>query len=189
MDNLTRLQKVRIGIAGTGGLGSNVAVCLVRCGFTQLRIIDCDIVEAANLDRQFFFRHQIGHFKVQALQANLLSINADADIEPIVARLDEENVPRLFGDRDVIVECLDRAAEKAKIISALLPLQKFIVSASGIGGIGTSDAVTVHRIKDNLVLVGDLVSDADRYPPVAPKVLVAAAMQADVILEWVIHMY
>ena len=59
-----------IGIGGAGGLGSNVAVNLVRSGITDIKIADFDVIEQSNLNRQFYFRDQIGQNKVNALYEN-----------------------------------------------------------------------------------------------------------------------
>ena len=54
----------RVGIAGAGGLGSNCAAHLVRAGMKKLVIADFDVVNESNLNRQFFFRNQLGQKKV-----------------------------------------------------------------------------------------------------------------------------
>ena len=53
------LESVKVGIAGAGGLGSNVAMLLVRAGMKKLVIADFDTVNESNLNRQFFFRRQL----------------------------------------------------------------------------------------------------------------------------------
>ena len=65
------LENAKVGIAGAGGLGSNVAMLLVRAGMKKLVIADFDIVNESNLNRQFFFRHQLGEKKIDALAARL----------------------------------------------------------------------------------------------------------------------
>ena len=62
---------MRIGIAGVGGIGSNVACMLVRSGLPFLKIIDFDVVDEGNLNRQFYFADQVGMQKVTALSENL----------------------------------------------------------------------------------------------------------------------
>ncbi len=185
--SFAKIQKVRIGLAGAGGLGSNCASNLVRVGFKRLTIVDFDIIDPSNLDRQFYFKDQVGMVKVEALQANLLKINPDLELKMINEKIDEKNIKRLFNDCDVVAECLDKAESKKMLVSELLPLGKFIVSASGLGGIGSSDDIKVHRIKKNLVVIGDLRSDIAQTPALSPRVNIAAAKQADVILEFVIY--
>ena len=60
---LEKIRKTRVFVAGCGGLGSNVAYLLVRSGFRKLTLVDFDTVDASNLNRQFFFP-QIGRAHV-----------------------------------------------------------------------------------------------------------------------------
>ena len=79
-DNFKKVQSVRIGIAGLGGLGSNCALSLVRVGFIKFTMVDFDIIEYSNLDRQFYFSDQVGQDKISALAVNLRRINPNLDI-------------------------------------------------------------------------------------------------------------
>jgi sulfur carrier protein ThiS adenylyltransferase len=72
---LSVLRRSSVGIAGAGGLGSNVAVALARAGIGRLVIADCDRIEPSNLNRQQYFVDQVGERKVEALRENLLAIN------------------------------------------------------------------------------------------------------------------
>ena len=182
---LAKIEKARIGIAGAGGLGSNCAACLVRVGFRNFTIADFDVVDAANLDRQFYFEDQVGMMKVEALKANLLRVNPALALQMLPVKLESANIPGIFSDCDVVVECLDRAEAKQVLVSELLPTGKLIVSASGLGGYGLSDDLKVHKLKSNLVLIGDLTSDVAGTPALAPRVSIAAAKQADVVLEFI----
>ena len=81
LERLRKIQAIKVGIAGAGGLGSNCAFNLVRSGFKKLAIVDFDRVEPSNLNRQFYFADQIGLAKVAALKDNLLRINPDLELE------------------------------------------------------------------------------------------------------------
>jgi len=185
VSKLEKIEKTRIGIAGAGGLGSNCAVSLVRVGFKIFTIADFDIVDASNLDRQFYFEDQIGIKKVEALRTNLLRINPHLELQMLAVKLGPDNIRSLFYDCDVVLECLDRAEAKSMLVSTLLPSGKLIVSASGLGGYGSSDQIKIHRLKKNLVVIGDLASDIEKSPALSPRVNIAAAKQADVVLEFV----
>jgi sulfur carrier protein ThiS adenylyltransferase len=185
-DDFRKLQRVKIGLAGAGGLGSNCALNLVRAGFSRFTIVDFDVVTEANLDRQFYFLNQVGISKVDALKENLIRINPDLDIDTRRERIEQHNIKALFKDCDIFVECFDKAEYKSMMIESLLGEGKFIVSVSGLGGIGSSDEITVHKLKRNLVIIGDLKSDISQKPPIAPRVSIAAAKQADVILDYVL---
>ena len=87
-DEAARLAQARIGIAGAGGLGSNCAMHLVRAGVRRLVLADFDMVAPSNLNRQFFFRDQIGRKKVDALAENLRRIKPDLELTLHDVRLD-----------------------------------------------------------------------------------------------------
>jgi sulfur carrier protein ThiS adenylyltransferase len=184
-NNVSRLQEIKVGIAGAGGLGSNCAANLVRVGFGKLKIIDFDLVETGNLDRQFYFADQVGMYKVEALRQNLLRINSSVQIEIEVKKIEQSMAGVLFADCSVVAECLDSAEGKSMLVAELLPLNKFIVTVSGLGGYGLSDDIKVHPIKEKLIMIGDLQSDIALRPALSPRVNIAAAKQADTILEYV----
>lgn len=183
-ENLARIQKVKVGLAGAGGLGSNCAQFLVRSGFKKFKIVDFDVVEESNLNRQFYFTSQVGRRKVEALRENLLLINPDLEIEALPVRIEKENAEELFRDCLVVVEALDDAGYKKIIAEVFINTGKLLVAASGLAGCGRSDGIKVRRVRDNFYLVGDLVSEmGPGLPALAPGVNVAAAKQADVVLS------
>ena len=186
-EKLVKIERAKIGIAGAGGLGSNCAACLVRVGFKRLTIADFDVIDATNLDRQFYFEDQVGMSKVEALKMNLLRINSRLELQMLPVKLEPSNIPEIFRDCDVVVECLDRAEAKSMLVAALLSSGKLIVSASGLGGYGSSDDLKVRKLKPNLILIGDLASDIEKSPALSPRVSIAAAKQADVVLEYVVR--
>jgi sulfur carrier protein ThiS adenylyltransferase len=184
---IKKAQTVKIGIAGCGGLGSNCAFNLVRSGITKLRLVDFDLVENKNLNRQFFFHRQIAMPKTEALAQNLKDINPELELDIINKRITAQNVKELFKDCAIIVEALDQPQEKAMLLESLILENKFIVSASGIAGFGDSDRITVNRLKDNLVVIGDLTTGIDKAPPLSPMVNIAAAKQADAVIEYIMQ--
>ncbi|WP_088225733.1 sulfur carrier protein ThiS adenylyltransferase ThiF [Desulfosporosinus sp. FKB] len=183
----SRLTGAKIGIAGAGGLGSNAAMHLVRSGCQDLTIVDFDRIEASNLNRQFYFADQVGRFKVVALAENLKRINPDLHLRIETEEIGKENIEYLFADCDLWLEALDRAEVKKLFVEAAVTLGKKVVSASGIAGWGNSDALRIHQINSKLVIVGDLTSEvAQHRPPMSPRVSIAAAKEADVVLTWIL---
>jgi sulfur carrier protein ThiS adenylyltransferase len=184
-EQLERIRSVKVGIAGAGGLGSNCATALVRTGFRRIKIVDFDVVEYSNLNRQFYFLQQAGCPKVEALRENLSLINPSANIEAVVTRVEADNIADIFADCDVIVEAFDRAEYKKLIVETCLGSGRLLVAASGIAGWGASDRIKVHRIRDDFYLIGDLTTGigADT-PPLAPCVAIAAGKQSDVVLSY-----
>ena len=177
------LESARIGIAGAGGLGSNCAMHLVRAGVRHLTVADFDVVNESNLNRQFFFRDQLGQKKVEALKANLLRIDPEADIRAVDVKLDADSARELFADCDIVVEAFDVADAKAMLAAALLPRGKRLVTASGLAGWGRSNAMRVRMMGSRLVAVGDgETAVGENAAPASPRVGIAAAMQANSVV-------
>ena len=76
-----KLSEGRVTIAGLGGLGSNVAYALARIGVGHLHLIDFDVVDITNLNRQQYFTEHIGMYKTDALKSLLQKINPYIDIQ------------------------------------------------------------------------------------------------------------
>jgi len=179
-----QLASVRVGIAGAGGLGSNVAVHLVRTGVCRLVIADCDRVEASNLNRQFYFPDQVEMKKVTALETNLRRINPDLDLQTVDLRLTKANVGRIFNTCAIVVEALDRAEDKKMMAECFLAGPGMLVSTSGIGGWGNSDRIRTRRVGRRCVLVGDESSEISAAMPATAAIVgLAAAKQADAVVE------
>lgn len=185
---LRKIQSTVVGIAGLGGLGSNCTVCLARSGFRKFILVDFDKVEYSNLNRQFYFLDQVGLYKTDCLKANLLRINPDLDITLMTQKISANSVTTVFADCRVVVEAFDKAEYKCLMAKVFLGSGKLFVSASGLAGWGNSDALRTRKIKDKCFLIGDSYSEATgSLPPCAPRVAIAAAKEADVILSWVLE--
>ena len=181
------LEKVRIGVAGAGGLGSNCAMHLVRSGIRHLVVADFDVVGESNLNRQFFFRDQLGMKKVDALKANLLRIDPEVDVQAVDVRLDAASTRELFEDCDIVVEAFDVVEAKTMILSTLMPLGMRLVTVSGLAGWGKSNAMRVRKMGANVVVVGDGETGvATDVAPVSPRVGIAAAMEANAVVAWLL---
>ena len=177
------LESARVGIAGAGGLGSNCAMHLVRAGVKHLTIADFDVVNESNLNRQFFFRDQIGQKKVEAIKANLLRIEPDADIRAVDMRLDASSAREIFADCGIVVEAFDAVDAKVMLVSAFASSGKKLVTASGLAGWGRSNAMRVRKM-GSIVAIGDgETSVGDGAAPVSPRVGIAAAMQANAVVS------
>jgi sulfur carrier protein ThiS adenylyltransferase len=175
-----------VGIAGLGGLGSAIAIALARIGLGRLIVADFDVVEPSNLNRQQYFVDQIGQLKVDALRANLAKINPYVDVQAHAVRLDEENVPGIFAEVDVMVEAFDTPDAKAMILESFSTNcpGKPLVMASGLAGFDPSNTIRTRRLGSNVYIVGDLVTAAGPGTGLmAPRVGVAAHHQANAVLR------
>jgi sulfur carrier protein ThiS adenylyltransferase len=180
------LKNAVVGIAGLGGLGSNVGVALTRLKIGRLILVDYDLIEESNLNRQNYFYDQIGSHKVDASLENFRRINPEAELEGRKVRLTPEKVVEVFKDCHVIAECFDRADQKQMIVETVLTQMKdaVIVSVSGLAGYGRSNEIVTRRVSDRLILVGDTVSGTGPGVPLtAPRVGIAACHQANAVAE------
>lgn len=174
------LERVTIAIVGAGGLGSNCAAHLVRAGVRKLILADFDTVSESNLNRQFFFRDQIGKKKVEALAENLRRIEEKLELTLVSERLDAQGVERLIAPADLVIEAVDAADTKSTLISLALKLGKKLVAASGMAGWGNSNSMRARRMGEKLVIVGDGEAEVSASAcPQSPRVGIAAAMEAN----------
>lgn len=180
-----RLRNRSVGIAGAGGLGSNAAAALARAGVGRLVIADFDIVQGPNLDRQFYFLDQVGKPKVEALAENIRRIDPSCSVEAHPIRLDPESAERIFRDCDIVIEAFDSAEAKDMLVRTMLTRLpgKPVIAASGLAGWGRTNDMEARRSGD-LTVVGDQRTGiAPDMPPLAPRVLIAAGMEANEVLE------
>ncbi len=190
MESIRKLLQDRtVGIAGCGGLGSNAAIALARIGIGRLVLVDFDRVEASNLNRQYYFRNQIGDYKVEALRENILAIDPVLELETHVLKLDPASVVELFADCDVIIEAFDTDHAKQMIIETFLSDMPgaYLISGQGLAGYGKNEQIITRQF-EKLFIIGDGESEvSDEDPPLAPRVAVVANMQANLALELLLN--
>jgi len=181
-------QKAVVGIAGAGGLGSNIAIALARAGIGKLIIADFDVVTTTNLNRQQYFLDQVGMPKVNALKDNLERINPFCHYSVYNDRITPENLSDVFGECDILIEALDGAEQKQMLIEAWQDFypDRPLIGASGLSGYGRNELIRTIKL-DNIYLCGDGVSELQPgISPVAPRVGIVANMQANLCLELLI---
>ncbi len=179
------IQGSTVGIAGAGGLGSNCAVALARVGIGSLVIADFDHVSEDNLNRQYYFRDQVGMKKTEALRQTLQRIDPGVRVVMHDVKLTPGNIPIIYGDCDVIVEAFDLADQKQMLIETVtaelpgIPL----VAGLGVAGVGMNEKIHFRKA-GNIYICGDEESEiSEDLPPLAPRVGMVSNMQANVVLQ------
>ncbi|NOZ13973.1 MAG: sulfur carrier protein ThiS adenylyltransferase ThiF [Acidobacteria bacterium] len=176
-----------VGVAGLGGLGSHVATALARTGIGALVLVDFDVVEPSNLNRQCYDAADIGRYKVDALAERISRFNPFVQLNLHRLKLDETTVFPVFSDCDVVVEAFDSVEAKAMMVKSFSHpsfRSKFLVTASGLAGIGSPNEIRTRQLTRNVFLCGDLESAAGPGEGLmAPRVMVAAGHQATVVLR------
>ena len=184
-DIAKKLKKAKVCILGLGGLGSNVAVLLARSGIGYLKLIDFDIVETSNLNRQQYRISHIGIKKTEAIKTIIKEINPFVEIDTLDIKVNRENILSVVEDIEIVVEAFDRAETKAMAIEELLiNKNKIVISASGMAGLGSANEVITRKIKENFYLIGDNYSDYEEYLGImSTRVMIWAAHQANIVLR------
>ena len=183
-----KLKKAKVCILGLGGLGSNVAILLARAGIGYLKLVDFDIVEASNLNRQQYRISHIGMKKTEAIRTIIKEVNPFVEVEILNKKIDRENILSIVGDVEIVVEAFDVAETKAMAIEELLINgDKILVSASGMAGLGSANEIITRKIRDNFYLVGDNYSDYEEYSGImSTRVMICAAHQANIVLRLIL---
>lgn len=181
-----KLKQGRVAVAGLGGLGSNIAVMLARIGVGQLLLVDFDVVEPSNLNRQSYYVRHLGMPKALALQSQLAEINPFVRIETRSVRVEADNVAGLFAGYDILCEAFDKPDAKAMLVNtalAKLPGIK-VVAASGMAGVASANAIRTARPLARLYVCGDLATGAAVGTGLmAPRVQICAGHQANMVLR------
>lgn len=181
-----KLKQGYVAIAGLGGLGSNIAVMLARIGVGKLLLVDFDVVEPSNLNRQSYYIRHLGMSKTEALQSQLQEINPFTQVEVRNVRVEAKQVPELFGGCEILCEAFDKPAAKAMLVNTALEKLPDIkvVAASGMAGFFSSNVIQTTRPIRRLYVCGDLENGAGIGAGLmAPRVQICAGHQANMIVR------
>lgn len=184
-----RLKAGRVAIAGLGGLGSNIAISLARIGVGKLLLVDYDVVEPSNLNRQNYDLTHLGMLKTQAMKSQIEKINPFIEVEICTAKVTEENVLSIFKDYPIVCEAFDNPEFKAMLTSILLEEgDKKIVAASGMAGFDSANNIKTKQKFKNLYVCGDFETEAkEGIGLMAPRVQVCAAHQSNMVLRLLLN--
>lgn len=184
-----KMKPAHVGIAGLGGLGSNIAVALARSGIGHLTLVDFDTVELSNINRQAYTLDQIGKPKTEALSEIIRSINPFCEITTHNLRVDENNCAALFADCKIVCEAFDGAESKSMLVNTLLAASKTtkIISGNGMAGFGRANEIQTRQLSRRLYICGDFSTDvADGEGLTAARVIICAGHQASKVCELIL---
>ena len=134
-DNFQKLNHSKVMVFGVGGVGGYVVEALARSGVGSFVLIDNDVVEESNINRQIIATYKtIGQVKVDVMKERILSINPDAKVEAIKKFYLPENSGEFdFSNVDYIIDCVDTIAAKISVVCKAKELNIPVVSAMGAG--------------------------------------------------------
>jgi sulfur-carrier protein adenylyltransferase/sulfurtransferase len=126
-----KLLDARVLLIGAGGLGSPAAYYLAAAGVGTIGIIDADVVDESNLQRQILHNTQrIGQYKAESARETIEALNPDVKVITHIERLDETNVARIIADYDVILDGTDNFPTRYLLNDAALLANKPVVHGS-----------------------------------------------------------
>ncbi|MBD3406347.1 MAG: hypothetical protein GF411_09575 [Candidatus Lokiarchaeota archaeon] len=107
-EDMELINSTNIGVIGVGGLGSSSSRLLAAMGFKKLILVDPDIVELSNIQRQLLFNTEdVGKKKVEAASINLQKLNPQVEIETYDVAIQSNNITDILRDVDIIIDGLD----------------------------------------------------------------------------------
>lgn len=185
-----KLKASEVAIAGLGGLGSHIAVMLVRSGVGRLHLVDFDRVDISNLNRQEYDIRHLGRYKTEALAERLHEINPYVELHSDTVRVTSENAAKLFGGQSIVCEAFDVPEQKAMLVNALLEQcpNTVVVSGSGMAGIGDANCIQTRKVGRRLYLCGDGQTDVKPLAGLmAPRVSICAGHQANQVIRLILQ--
>jgi len=137
-----KLKKAKVCIVGLGGLGSTIATQLTAMGVGHLKLVDRDVVEESNLQRQHLYSFDvIGFPKVEAAVKRLEKLNPYVEFEPLPLSLNADNAETILGEVDVVADGLDNMSSRYAINRACVKLGKPYVFGAAISTYGNASTI------------------------------------------------
>jgi molybdopterin/thiamine biosynthesis adenylyltransferase/rhodanese-related sulfurtransferase len=145
LEGQTKLLEAKVLLLGAGGLGSPTALYLAAAGVGTLGVVDDDVVDLSNLQRQVIHTtDRIGTPKVDSAEASIKAINPDVDVVKYKTRLDASNIMEIIDGYDVIVDGVDNFPTRYLLNDATVRLGIPVVSASILGFDGQLSVFKPH---------------------------------------------
>lgn len=111
-----KLKNSKVAVLGLGGVGGPAALYLTASGIGSLLLVDGDVVEASNLNRQILFSFSdLGHPKAQAAARCLLSHNPELNVEAVEKRVEERDLHQLLKGCHIVLDCFDRNRDRLAV--------------------------------------------------------------------------
>ncbi|WP_417437365.1 HesA/MoeB/ThiF family protein [Idiomarina abyssalis] len=133
LEGQERLLNAHVVIIGLGGLGCAVAPYLTAAGIGKITLVDDDVIDRHNLQRQILFtENSVGKNKAEQARQHLVQLNSEADITALPVRADDALLMELAEEATLIVDCCDNLATRNSVNKACLKSKTPLVSGSAI---------------------------------------------------------
>lgn len=159
-DKFKELQEKTVLIVGVGGVGGYALEAIVRSGINNIIIVDNDVVDITNLNRQIISLHSnIGMYKVDVCEKRVLDINPSCNLQKHKTFLNKENTKDLFNQKiDYVIDACDTTEVKIELIRICHQNNIKLISAMGTG----------KKMNPSLLEITDITKTS--YDPLAKKI-------------------
>lgn len=131
---VARLQSCHVAVFGLGGVGSYVVEALARAGVGKLTVVDCDVIDETNLNRQLFALHStLGKSKTDVAAARIADINPRAEVFARRVRFDATTAAQFDFSFDYVVDAIDTVTSKLLLVEICRKNGAPIISCMGTG--------------------------------------------------------
>ena len=146
--SMAALKSARVAVFGLGGVGSYTAEALVRAGVGHISLLDGDVYELSNLNRQLYATTDtLGRPKAEAARERALSINPECDVKALSLFYSQENADSVdFSAFDYVADCIDTVKSKLLIIERSVQAGVPVISCMGTG----------NKLHPEMLKIGDI---------------------------------
>lgn len=179
------LKNASVSILGCGGLGSNIAMSLARCGVGSLYIYDFDKVEYSNLNRQNYDQSDLGKSKVIQTKKKIEETIPYTKVYVNEVRISLDNLDEISQKTDIFIEAFDKKEMKSLVFDYFLGKKdKKLIIGSGLSGLGDLEDLRIKQI-ENITMIGDFTTSPDQglYLPYVGVVASLEALYAVKIIK------
>lgn len=155
------LKDASVTILGCGGLGSNIAMSLARCGVGTIHLYDFDNVEYSNLNRQNYDLDDLGKSKVLQTKKKIHETIPYTKIYANEVYVSLDNLDEISKKTDIFIEAFDKKEMKSLVFEYFLGKKdKKLIIGSGLSGLGDLEDIKIKKI-DNVTMIGDFTSSPE----------------------------
>ncbi|MBN1949797.1 MAG: tRNA threonylcarbamoyladenosine dehydratase [Bacteroidales bacterium] len=150
-ESLERLRKAHVLIAGLGGVGAYAAEQLTRAGIGKFTLVDCDVVQPSNRNRQLIaLTSTEGRQKTELVAGRIRDINPECEVKIIDEFLSSENIPLVLAEKYAyVIDAIDTLTPKVDLLEEAVKRELCIISSFGSGGKMDPSQVRISRMEDS----------------------------------------
>ena len=181
-----RLKKAHIFIAGAGGLGSPISIYLAVAGVGTITIVDMDVVDLTNLNRQILhFDRDVGKKKTASAEEKLRELNPDITINAIDVKIEESNAIKLIGRADGIVDAMDNYPTRY-LLNDVAIAKKIPLFHGGIRGFYGQATTIIPGITPCLKCIFPKAPPKEIFPVVGVTPGIIGTIQANEVIKYLL---